>query len=94
MNIGIIRFKVNSKTFQFKEPLRLKTEYVDGGVCVTHTEEPYLSACDKTVTKCEEIVREELEVIWNEYVLASDDELTPGGIVLKNKLSGMAKEVK
>lgn len=94
MQIGIISFKVESKTFKFKEPLRLKGEYVDGGVCLTHSEEPYLTACDKTFTECEKAIREELAVTWDEYVLASDDELTADGIALKNKLSAMAEEVK
>lgn len=94
MNIGIISFKVESRTFKFKDPLRLKTEYVDGGVCLTHNEEPYLSACDKTVTKCEKIIREQLALILDDYVLAPDDELTEEGIVLKNKLSAMTEEAK
>lgn len=94
MQIGIISFKVGSRIFKFKEPLRLKNKYVDGGVCLTHSEEPCLTACNKTFTKCEKIIRDELAVLWEEYVLAPDDELTADAIVLKNKLLGMAEEIK
>jgi hypothetical protein len=94
MKIGIISFKVESRIFKFKTPLWLKGEYVDGGVCLTHSNEPYLTACDKTFTKCEKIIREQLALTWDDYVLAPDNELTLDGIVLKNKLSAMAEEAK
>ena len=94
MRIGILSFKVESKTYKFKEPLMLKGGYVDGGVCLTHNKEPYLSACDKTFTKCEKMAREQLAVIWEEYALAQDNELTPGAIILKNKLLAMVEEAK
>ena len=94
MRMGIISFKVESKTYKFKEPLMLKGKYVDGGVCLTHNEEPCLSACDKTFTKCEKIIREELAVTWKEYALAQDNELTPGAIILKKKLLAMVEGAK
>ena len=94
MQIGIINFKVESKTYKFKKPLMLKGEYVDGGVCLTHNKEPYLSACDKTFTKCEKMTREQLAQIWHDHVLASNNELTPGAIILKKKLLAMVEEAK
>ena len=94
MEIGIVSFKVESKIFKFKEPLMLKTEYVDGGVCLTHNEEPYLTACDKSIHKCEEMIREQLALTWDDYALASDDELTADGVVLKNKLLAMVEGAK
>lgn len=94
MQIGIISFKVESRTFKFKEPLMLKAGYVDSGVCLTHNKEPYLTAYDKTFTKCEKIIREELATIWEEYALAPDNELTPSAIALKNKLLAMVEEAK
>ena len=94
MQIGIISFKVESRTFKFKEPLMLKAGYVDGGVCLTHNKEPYLTAYDKTFTKCEKIIREELALTWDDYALAPDDELTADGVALKNKLLAMVEEAK
>lgn len=93
MQIGIIRFKAGPKAYKFKEPLMLETENVEGGICLTH-KGLSLSACGTSISECEEIIREELAVIWEEYALAPDDELTPGAIVFKNKLSAMAEEVK
>ena len=91
MRMGIISFQVGGKTYKFKEPLMLKAKYADGGVCLTHNEEPYLTACDKTFTKCEKIIREELAVIWGEYALAQDNELSAGAIILKNTLLAMVE---
>ena len=93
MNISIISFTAESRIFEFKKPLMLETEYVEGGVCLTHRELS-LSACGKSLSECEEIIREELAVIWEEYALAPDDELTAGAIVLKNKLLGMVEGAK
>ena len=92
MKIGIISFKVESRTFKFKKPLILKGECVDGGVCLTHTEEPYLSACEKSLGESEKIIREQLALTWDDYVLTPDNELTADGFILKNKLSAMAEE--
>ena len=104
MNIGIISFKGESRTYKFKKPLMLESEYaeiredkdsdsVEAGICLSH-KGLSLSACGTSLSECEEIIREELAVIWEEYALAPDDELTPGAIVFKNKLSAMAEEVK
>ena len=94
MRMGIVSFQVGHKTYKFKEPLMLKGQYIDGGVCLTHNEEPCLSACDKTFTKCEKIIREQLALTWGDYALAPDDELTADGVVLKNKLLAMVEGVK
>ena len=93
MRMGIVSFSVGSKAYKFKKPLMLETEYVDGGVCLTHRDLT-LSACGESFSECETIIRKELATIWEEYALAPDDKLTPGAIVLKNKLLGMAEEVK
>ena len=93
MEIEIVTFTVESRIFKFKKPLKLKTEHIDGGICLTHPKEPYLTACGKTFGECDKIIREQLALIWDDYVLASDDELTADGIALKNKLSAMAEEV-
>ena len=93
MNISITSFKVESRTYKFKKPLMLETEYVEGGICLTH-KGLSLSACGTSFSECEEIIREELAMLWEGYALARDDELTPGAIVLKNKLLGMVEEVK
>ena len=91
VRMGIVTFRQGPKTFRFKEPLMLEIEYVEGGLCLSN-EELNLSACGKTFSECDEIIREELAIIWEEHALASDDELTADGIVLKNKLLEMAEE--
>ena len=90
---GISTFQVGSKRLRFKEPLMLKSENVEGGLCLTH-KGLSLSACGKSWGECDKIIREDLEVLWEEYAMASDDELTEGAIALKNKLLGMVEEVK
>jgi len=93
MEMGIVTFSVGTKHFKFKKPLMLKVEYVDGGVCLTH-EDLSLSACGTSFSECDAIIREELAMIWEDYVLAPDDVLAPSGIALKNKLLGMVEEAK
>jgi len=88
MRMGIITFQVGSKTIKFKEPLMLETENVEGGICLTH-KGLCLSACGKSWSECNEIIQEELAIIWRDYALAQDDKLTADGISLKNKLLGM-----
>ena len=84
MRIGIVSFSVESRTFKFKEPLMLEMEYVAGGVCLTHSKEPCLSACGKSFGECEKIIREQLALVWDDYALALDAELIPRAIILKN----------
>ena len=93
MRMGIISFRAGSRTYKFKKPLMLETEYVEGGICSTH-KELSLSACGKSLSECEEIIQEELAMLWEEYALAPDDELTAGAIVFKKKLLGMVEEEK
>ena len=91
VRMGIVTFRQGPKTYRFKEPLMLETEYLEGGLCLSN-EELNLSACGKTWSECDEIIREELALIWEDYALASDDDLTPNGIALKNKLLTMVEE--
>ncbi len=93
MEMGIVAFSVGAKKFKFKTPLMLETENVEGGVCLTR-EDLSLSACGKSFSECETIIREELEMLWKHYALAPDDELTAGAIALKNKLLAMVEGVK
>ena len=93
VRIGISTFLVDSKRLNFKEPLMLESENVEGGLCLTH-KELSLSACGKSWGECDKIIREELELLWKEYASAPDDKLTPGAIALKNKLLTMVEEVK
>ena len=93
MNISIISFTAESRIFEFKKPLMLETEYVEGGICVTHRGLS-LSACGKSLSECEEIIQEELAMLWEGCALAPDGELTTGAIVLKSKLLGMVEGAK
>ena len=93
MRMGIVSFSVGSKTFKFKEPLMLETEYIDGGVCLTH-KELGIFASGATFSECEKTIREQLTELWDDYALALDAELIPRAIILKNKLLAMADEVK
>lgn len=88
IKMGIVSFTAKSRVLKFKNPLMLETEYVDGGVCVTH-EDLALSACGTSFSECDAIIREELAMIWEDYVLADDDALTVDGVTLKNKLLAM-----
>ena len=90
---GISTFRVGAKRFRFKDPLMLESEKVEGGLCLAH-KELSLSACGKSWSECDEIIREELATLWEEYALAPDDELTVDAIALKNKLLGMVDELK
>ena len=94
MKLGISDFKVGEKRIKFKTPLLLEPSVVPGAevMCVFY-KDLGLSACDTTLLGCDEIIREELEVLWEEYALAPDDELSEGGIKLKRKLIGMVGEV-
>ena len=94
MKLGISDFKVGEKRIKFKTPLLLEPSVVPGAevMCVFYKDLD-LSACDTTLLGCDEIIREELEVLWEEYVEAPDDELTEGGINLKRKLIGMVGRV-
>jgi len=91
MEMGIVSFSVGSRTYKFKEHLMLETENVEGGICLTH-KGLSLSARGRSFSECEQIIREELALIWEQYALAPDDELTAGAIVFKNKLLGMVEE--
>ena len=91
--VGIVTFTVESRTYKFKNPLMLKIKLADDGVCLSHIKEPYLFAGDKTFRECIKRIKEQLALIWDDYVLAPDNELSADGIALKNKLSAMAEEV-
>ena len=89
---GIVDFVVGTRIIKFKEPLMLEDETVEGGRCLTH-KELSLSACGATWQECNDIIREELATLWEEYALAPDDKLTAGAIALKKKLLAMAEVV-
>ena len=93
MRMGIVSFSVGSKTYKFKEHLMLETVNGEGGICLIH-KGLSLSACGKSFSECEEIIREELATIWEEYALALDDTLSVGAIIFKNQLLAMVEEVK
>ena len=93
MKMGIVTFQVEFRAYKFKEPLMLETEHVEGGLCLTHNE-LCLSACGQSYSECDKIIREELALLWDDYALAPDDELTAFGVALKNKLLAMAEEAK
>jgi hypothetical protein len=93
MKMGIVTFSVESRIFKFKEPLMLEQENVEGVLCLTH-KELCLSACGESYSECESGIRDELALLWDDYALAPDDELTADAIALKNKLLAMAEEAK
>ena len=104
MKMGIVTFSVGGRTYKFKKPLMLESEYakiredkdsdsVEDGLCLTH-KELSLSACGKSWGKCQDIILEELAMLWEEYALAPDSELIPSAIVFKNKLLAMVEEAK
>ena len=93
MEIGIVSFLAGTRIIKFKEPLMLESENMEGGLCLTR-KEPTLCACGKSWGECENIIREELAMLWEEYALAPDDALTPGAIVFKKKLLSMVEGVK
>ena len=91
MRIGIVSFSLGPRTYKFKEPLMLESEFAGGLLFLTH-EELSLSASGKSWGECEKTIREELAMIWEEYVLAPDKELTAGAIALKHKLLEMVEK--
>lgn len=80
--IYTISSQAGDKIHKFKKPLVLEGEKVEGGFCLTH-KELNLSACEKSWRECIDIIREELTILWEEYALAPDDELTADAIALK-----------
>ena len=92
VRMGIVTFSVGSRTYKFKKPLMLETEHREGGICLTH-KDLTLSACGKSWGECDEIIREELAMLWEEYAMAPDKELSADAIILKNKLLAMVEGV-
>ena len=93
MKIKIASFTVETKTVKFKTPLMLKARAAGLVRCLTH-EELNLSACEQSWSECVDSIREELAMLWDDYVLAPADELSADAIALKNKLLGMVEEDK
>ena len=93
MKMGIVTFSVGGRTYKFKEPLMLESEYIDGMLHLTH-KGLSLSASGKSWGECQDIILEELATLWEEYALAPDDALTPGAIVFKKKLLEMVEGAK
>ena len=91
--MGIVSFLAGTRIIKFKTPLMLEKEIAGGLFFLIH-KELNLSACEKSWGECEEDIREELAMLWEEYALAPDDELTPGAIVFKKKLLSMVEGAK
>jgi hypothetical protein len=91
--MGIVSFQIGSKTFKFKEPLMFENEKAEGGLCLGH-EGLSLSACGSSWSECDNIIRDQIAMLWQDYAFAQDDELTADGVTLKNKLLAMVEEVK
>lgn len=95
MKLGISEFKVGEQTIKFKTPLLLditKGSGPGGGVYVNN-DLLDIAAVETTLLECDIIIREELEIMWEEYALVPDDNLSKGAVILKNKLLEMAIEV-
>ena len=93
MKMGIVSFLVGTKIYKFKEHLMLESENAENLLCLTH-KELKLSACGKSWGECDRIIRDQLALIWGEYAMAPDKELSADAIVLKNKLLAMVEEPK
>lgn len=90
--MAITTFSVGTRVYRFKEPLTLKRESVEGWLYLTH-EDLGLFARGSSWSECDEIIREDLATLWEEYALAPDEELTAGATALKNKLLAMVVEL-
>ena len=75
---------VRGKEVRFKEPLMLDNEMIDGQLCLSHQE------LNLFVYGYQ--IHEELAMLWEEYALAPDEELTEDAIALKEKLLRMVEE--
>ena len=91
--MGIVSFQVGAKTIKFLKPLMLESKYIDGILYLTH-KELSLSASGKYWGEGAKIIQEELAMLWEDYALAPDDELTELGIALKKKLLSMVEGAK
>jgi len=90
MSIGIISFSVGSRSYTFQKPLMLDDEMIDDQLCLSH-EKLKLSACGSSWGECDDQIREQLAMLWKDYALAPDAELTKDAIALKEKLLGMVE---
>mgnify|MGYP001117548839 CR=1 FL=1 len=90
MRMGIISFSVGSRTYKFKEPLMLDNDTADGQLCLSHRGLK-LCAYGSSWGECNDQIREQLAMLWEDYALAQDEELTNGAIALKEKLLGMVE---
>lgn len=75
---------------RFKKPLMLDNEMIDGKLYLSH-EEIGLQSCGRSWGECDDQIREELAMLWEDYALAPDKELTKDAIALKEKLLGMVE---
>ena len=91
MRMGIISFMVRGKEVRFKEPLMLDNEMIDGQLCLSH-QELNLFVYGYSWGECNDQIHEELAMLWEEYALAPDEELTEDAIALKEKLLRMVEE--
>ena len=92
---SVLTFTSNATVYRFKQPLQLQHEKLDNRLlCLSRDEEPILQAFGKSWKECIDGIREELEMLWEEYAMADDSTLTQGAIMLKNILRDMVvKEV-
>ena len=90
--ISINSFMVGSKAIRFKEPLILESDSSSGKTWTLSNDELNLMATGKSVAETENKIREQLEMLWEHYAVASDKDLTFVAIKLKNKFKGMVEE--
>ena len=92
MEIRIVSFTANATVYKFKEPLVLKPEDLgDGKLCLSD-DDLSIAATGSSWTECMDGIYEELEMLWEDYALASDAELTKDAITLKEKLLEMVEK--
>jgi len=90
MRMGITSFSVGSRRFTFKEPLMFDNEMIDGQLYMSY-EELNLFVCGSSWTECDDEIREELAMLWEEYVISPDEELSKDAIALKETLLRMVE---
>jgi len=89
----ITTFSVNSRTYKFKVPLQLKqTILEDNDLCLS-SDEFLIYAIGSSWEECMSEMYENLECLWNVYVMEIDEKLTDGAKRLKRKLLKLVDEI-
>ncbi len=91
MRMEIDSFVVGSRTYRFKKPLMFEDESTKELLFFSNAELRII-VYGSSLDECEAGIREELEMLWEEYALASDNELSKDAIKLKERLLGMVEE--